>query len=244
MHRPGGEAVRTYVVEEQEIYRDLYTIILGKELTTRPIDVLAVSSGKNEDDWLGEVQQLNPDVLLMGVKKLEDVALEALKTARAACPGLGTVVLPVSYERKDATAARKMATWGNGGMALFLKQSLDAAEELCSIVLAVSRGQVVLDPAVAGFLFADIPSYPFLKQLTPRELEVLDLLASGYTNAAIANHTFTDVKTVENHINALYSKLLVEQDVTNKNPRIMAARAYLEATDGASRQRLPAGSTV
>jgi DNA-binding NarL/FixJ family response regulator len=80
-------------------------------------------------------------------------------------------------------------------MALFLKYSLDEIDHLCQTITAVSQGQVILDPPLASFMFAGKPENPFLKQLTTRELEILSLLSQGYTNAAIANALFIDIKT-------------------------------------------------
>lgn len=115
-------------------------------------------------------------------------------------------------------------------MALFLKQSLDQIEQLAGIILAASQGQVILDPALATFLFSEKTAYPFLTQLTSRESEILSLLAKGYTNAAIAQTLYIDVKTVEHHINSMYGKLRAEADFDNRHPRVSAARLYLEAT--------------
>ncbi|MFC1906768.1 response regulator transcription factor [Chloroflexota bacterium] len=66
-------------------------------------------------------------------------------------------------------------------------------------------------------------------QLTARESEILGLLSKGYTNSSIANALFIDVKTVEHHINSMYSKLKAGSDFNDKHPRVSAARLYLEA---------------
>ena len=103
-------------------------------------------------------------------------------------------------------------------MALFLKQSLDKIDQLCRTILAVSQGQVILDPPLATFMFAGKPECPFLKQLTTRELEILSLLSQGYTNSAIAETLFIDIKTVEHHLNSMYSKLKADPDYNYKAP--------------------------
>jgi len=72
--------------------------------------------------------------------------------------------------------------------------------------------------------------YPFLNQLTTREAEILSLLAKGYTNSAIAEALYIDIKTVEHHINSMYSKLRTSAEFNDKHPRVSAARIYLEAT--------------
>ena len=84
--------------------------------------------------------------------------------------------------------------------------------------------------ALSTFLFAGKPECPVLKQLTARELEILSLLAKGYTNGAIAESLYIDIKTVEHHINSMYSKLKSTADFNYKHSRVSAARLYLEAT--------------
>ena len=61
--------------------------------------------------------------------------------------------------------------------------------------------------------------------------EILDLLANGYTNAGIAKTLFLDIKTVEHHINSMYSKMKSIKDFAEKHPRVEAARIYLKATE-------------
>jgi DNA-binding NarL/FixJ family response regulator len=113
-------------------------------------------------------------------------------------------------------------------MALFLKQSLDKVDQLCQTIQAVYDGQVILDPPLATFMFAGKPECPFLKQLTTRELEILSLLSQGYTNSAIADTLFIDIKTVEHHLNSMYSKLKSDPDYNTKHLRVSVARLYLE----------------
>ena len=95
----------------------------------------------------------------------------------------------------------------------------------------MSRGHIVLDPALANFMFGAAPRHPFLEQLTGRELEILNLLARGYTNVAIAGALYIDVKTVEHHLNSLYGKLKADNDVHDRHMRVTAARLYLQEVE-------------
>jgi DNA-binding NarL/FixJ family response regulator len=67
-----------------------------------------------------------------------------------------------------------------------------------------------------------------LGRLTPRQREVLALIAEGYSNSAIAEHLVLARKSVENHINGLYRDLGMDPEDTNVNPRVRVARAYLQ----------------
>ena len=220
-----SEAVRLYIVEEQEIYREIYNYALPLQ---ENIDLLRVAANEEPGSLLPAVAESRPDILLLSVKKLDAAIIEELEQIRSDHPKLGMVILLVFYNSQDIDLLRRLALSGDGGMALFLKQSLDQIDQLYRTILAVSQGQVILDPPLATFMFAGKPECPFLKQLTTRELEILSLLSQGYTNSAIAETLYIDIKTVEHHLNSMYSKLKADPDYNSKHLRVSAARLYLE----------------
>ncbi len=219
------DTVNLYVIEEQEIYREIYNCVLPAhaELTIQKVSAHGEIGAMTRD-----VAELRPTVLLLSVKKLDINIIEELEQIRNDYPKMGIVILLVYYSSQDVELLRRLALSGESGMALFLKQSLDKVEQLCQTILAVSQGQVILDPPLATFMFAGKPECPFLKQLTTRELEILSLLSQGYTNSAIADTLYIDIKTVEHHLNSMYSKLKADPDYNAKHLRVSAARLYLE----------------
>jgi DNA-binding NarL/FixJ family response regulator len=225
MVRTKSETVSLYVVEEQEIYREIYSHILPLHAN---IDIRRVSANGESGLLSREVAELRPDVLLLSVKKLDIDIIEELEQVRNDYPEMGIVILLIYYSSRDAELLRRLALSGQSGMAFFLKQSLDKIAHLCQTIMAVSQGQVILDPPLATFIFAGKPECPFLKQLTMRELEILGLLSQGYTNSSIANTLYIDIKTVEHHLNSMYSKLKADPDYNTKHLRVSAARLYLE----------------
>ena len=220
------ENIRLYIVEEQEIYREMYQVVLP---TRANIEILRVTANGEKGSMAKSVAEANPDVLLLSVRKLDVNIIEELERIRNTNPGMGIVILIIFYSSQDIELLRRLALCGESGMALFLKQSLDKVEQLCRTIVAVSQGQVILDPPLATFMFAGKPECPFLKQLTTRELEILSLLSQGYTNSAIAETLFIDIKTVEHHLNSMYSKLKTDPDYNSKHLRVSAARLYLES---------------
>jgi DNA-binding NarL/FixJ family response regulator len=220
-----SENVSLLVVEEQEIYREIFNSVLPKN---NNIDVLRITSSGEKGSMIRAVAELSPQVMLLSIKKLDTSVIEELEKIRNTYPRMGIVILIVYYSSQDIELLRRLALCGESGMALFLKQSLDKIEQLARTVLAVSQGQVILDPPLATFMFAGKPECPFLKQLTTRELEILSLLSQGYTNSAIADTLFIDIKTVEHHLNSMYSKLKADPDYNTKHLRVSAARLYLE----------------
>jgi DNA-binding NarL/FixJ family response regulator len=221
----GLETISLAIIEEQEIYREMYRYVLPGKAS---IEIKKVSDYRSRGDIDTVVAETSPDVLLLSVKKLDINMIEELERVRTGHPGMGIIILIVFYSSQDIELLRKLALCGESGMALFLKQSLDKVEHLCRTITAVSQGQVILDPPLASFMFAGKPECPFLKQLTTRELEILSLLSQGYTNSAIADKLFIDIKTVEHHLNSMYSKLKADPDYNTKHLRVSAARLYLE----------------
>jgi len=225
MEQTSLKAVKLYVVEEQEIYRGIYKSVASSEV---PIELLQVSGNGGTRNFRHAAAEACPDVILISTKKLEAHVIEGLEQIRAGYPKIGIILLLGFCNPRDIELLRGLAMKGEGGIALFLKQSLDQVDQLCRTILAVSQGQVILDPPLATFMFAGKPECPFLKQLTARELEILSLLSQGYTNAAIAEALFIDIKTVEHHLNSTYSKLKADPGYNNRHLRVSAAKLYLE----------------
>jgi len=219
------KGVKLCAVEEQEIYREIYKVVLP----LKGIELLSVLNNGDVGTLQQAVSTFNPDVLLLGTRKIRGELVEELRKVRLDNPEIGLVLLLALYNNETLKQLRRLALSGRGGIALFLKQSLDRVEQLSGIVLAVSQGQVILDPTLATSLLAEKVEHPFLKQLTARELEILSLIARGYTNSAIAETLYIDIRTVEHHINSMYGKLRAEADFNDKHPRVSAARLYLEA---------------
>ena len=221
-----SDTISLYIVEEQEIYREMYQHVLPARGN---MEILRISASSDKGLMARSVTEANPNVLLLSVRKLDLSIIEELERIRSANPKMGIVILIVFYSSQDIELLRRLALCGESGMALFLKQSLDKVEQLCRTIVAVSQGQVILDPPLATFMFAGKPECPFLKQLTTRELEILSLLSQGYTNSSIADTLFIDIKTVEHHLNSMYSKLKTDPDYNTKHLRVSAARLYLES---------------
>lgn len=220
-----SETVRLFVIEEQEIYREVYRYLLPARAS---IEIAGIAEGGIPEFLANVIADAKPQVLLLSVKTLNSDLISELEIARNKFSRMGIVILINQYSSQDVDLLRRLAMSGGSGMALFMKQSLDKVDHLCQTIYAVSQGQVILDPPLATFLFAGKPESPFLNQLTTRELEILSLLSQGYTNASIANTLFIDIKTVEHHLNSMYSKLKSDPDYSARHLRVSAARLYLE----------------
>ncbi len=234
MEQIKSNLVRLYEMEEEEIYREFYRAILPSRV---PIELLEVSSSCNITTLRQGVSKFSPDVVLLGIKKLELDIIRELERIRMDYPKIGIILLLEVCSSQDIQLLRKLALIGNGGMALFVKQSLAQLDRLCKAIPAVSQGQVILDLPLAMFTFAEKQESQILKKFTPRELEILNLLAQGNTNAAIAQVLYIDVKTVEHHLNCMYAKFKEEPEFSGKHLRVSAAKLYLEAMEGFALKR-------
>jgi DNA-binding NarL/FixJ family response regulator len=218
--------VKLYIIEEQRIFNNIYKEVFS------PLNSVCLLGMTNNTDIVNvkaEIKSYDPDVLFVSIKRLDQKMVEDLKTIRGEFPNIGFVISFISYNAQNIIALRKLTSGSQTGLALLLKQSVDRAEQLCSVIRSVSEGQVILDSMVTDLIFSEREQGP-IKELTPRERRIIDLIAKGFTNSNIAATLFIDIRTVQHHINNIYSKLKEDPNFNTGHPRVSAARMYLETT--------------
>jgi len=183
------------------------------------------------------VGELSPDAVLTDIRMPPThttEGIEAAKRIRAEYPGVGVVVLSQYVEPEYAF---ELLADGVAGLGYLLKEKVREVDELVRALREVCRGGSALDPRVVEGLLArkQAESRSPLRGLTDRELEVLQQMATGRNNAAIARTLYMSERAVEKHISALFSKLDLPSE-TDSNRRVMAVLTFLEATGGASRR--------
>jgi DNA-binding NarL/FixJ family response regulator len=169
-----------------------------------------------------------PDAVIVDVRMPPTFTNEGIMAARrlrATTPGLGIIVLSQYVE--TGQAARLLADDGRG-VGYLLKDRVADLGTLADAIRRVASGGTVLDPEVVSRLMAARGDRETLGDLTPREREVLALMAEGHSNAAIGERLFIGHKTVETHIGTVFSKLdlLPDADVDR---RVRAVLTYLRA---------------
>ena len=192
------------------------------------VTVVGINREYGKCRFYEEVEMSRPDVLLVGIKQTSMNLINELEKVKSSYPEMGIIILLNQYTDMELDRLRKIVLSGSNGMALFMRLSLESLDYLVQTVSAVGEGQVILDPQLAASLFVAKSENRLLGQLTARELEILGLLSMGYTNSAIADELFIDIKTVEHHMNSIYGKLKTDPGYHAKHLRVSAARLYLE----------------
>ncbi|MFI7586193.1 response regulator [Spongisporangium articulatum] len=195
-------------------------------------DLEVVAAVGDLPELLAAVEEHSPDIVVTDVRMPPTNADEGIQAAsglRATHPGVGVVVLS---QYAEPAYASSLLEGGSSGRAYLLKHRVSEPGQLAEAVRTVAAGGSVIDPAVVEVLVAASgrsASSP-LASLTTREREVLDQIAQGKSNAAVAEALFLTERAVEKHINALFAKLglVAEPDI---NRRVKAVLLYLSARD-------------
>jgi DNA-binding NarL/FixJ family response regulator len=172
-----------------------------------------------------------PDVAVVDVRlppTFTDEGLRAVLTARRQVPGLPVLVLSQYVEQ---LYARELLADAGGGVGYLLKDRVGDVAEFVAAVRRVAGGGTAMDAEVIGQLLGR-QSAP-LSQLTAREREVLELIAEGRSNAAIAAALFVTEKAVGKHISSIFSKLALPPS-DDDNRRVRAVLAYLQSSPATS----------
>jgi DNA-binding NarL/FixJ family response regulator len=170
-----------------------------------------------------------PDVAVVDVRMpptFTDEGLRAAISAREQVPGLPILVLSQYVEQ---LYARELLSDKRGGVGYLLKDRVSDVAQFVDAVRRVAAGGTAMDPEVISQLLARREREEPVGSLTPREREVLGLMAEGRSNAAIAARMFVTEKAVSKHTNNIFSKLQLPPS-EDDNRRVLAVLAYLNDT--------------
>jgi len=188
--------------------------------------VAAVESGP---ELRRALVDLRPDVSVVDVRlppTFTDEGLQAALYARREIPGLPVLVLSQHVEQ---LYARELLADGAGGVGYLLKDRVLGADQFIDAVRRVAAGGTAMDPEVIAKLLTTKGANEPFGRLTPREREVLDLMAQGRSNAAIGQRLFLSESAIGKHTASIFAKLdLTPSDDDNR--RVLAVLAYLNQT--------------
>ena len=185
-----------------------------------------VSQAGNAEDLLRHVAMHKPDVAVVDIRMPPthtDEGLRAAREIRERFPDTGVLVLSQYVEPGYALDLLSESAEGVGYL---LKDRVSDVEEFASAVRRVSEGGSALDPAVVSQLVGRRRQDDPLDEITPREREVLELMAEGRSNQAIADRMFVTLRAVEKHVTSIFSKLGLPAS-TNDHRRVLAVLLFL-----------------
>ena len=177
------------------------------------------------DSLLAAIDETRPDLAVLDVRMpptFRDEGVRAAIELRRRHPKLGVLLLSQYVE---GTYAHELLSSGEGGMGYLLKDRVASLDELEDAVERVSQGGTVLDPQVVRELLSRRGDP--LESLTPREREVMTLMAEGRTHAGIPKQLYIGVGAVEKNVTSIFQKLNLEDSGTDHR-RVLAVLTWLQ----------------
>jgi DNA-binding NarL/FixJ family response regulator len=224
--------VRVVIAEDLFLLRDGLTRMLaahGLDVTAavdNGEDLLKALLGGTSGGAPGDPTGGPPDVAVVDVRlppTFTDEGLRAALTARRQIPGLPVLVLSQYVEQ---LYARELLAGGRGGIGYLLKDRVFDSHQFLDAVHRVAAGGTAMDPEVIARLLASNSGDTAIGALSPREREVLALMAEGRSNAAIAQRLVITERAIAKHTASIFLKLGL-QPSDDDNRRVLAVLAYL-----------------
>ncbi|GAA2905110.1 response regulator transcription factor [Streptosporangium fragile] len=217
-----NEPLRAVLGEDQVIVREGVTAMLERS------GVEVVASVPNAVELVRAAAEHKPDVVITDIQmppNLTDDGLQAARRIRAEQPGTPVIVLS---QFLDASFALDLVGDDPSGVGYLLKEKVASPQVLMDAVQRVVAGGSALDPDVIATLVSRRRTADPLDGLTPREREVLALMAEGHSNSGIAEKLVVTVPAVERHVTGIFLKLGLQQAESSQHRRVLAVLHYLK----------------
>ncbi|MCX4745794.1 response regulator transcription factor [Kitasatospora sp. NBC_01287] len=212
--------MRVVIAEDLFLLRDGLTRMLEAH------DMAVVAAVDTGPGLLAAVTEHRPDLAIVDVRlppTFTDEGLRAALAARQEQPGLPVLVLSQYVEQ---LYARELLSGGSGGIGYLLKDRVLDSAQFVDAVRRVADGATAMDPEVIARLLTHNAANSAVAALTPREREVLGLMAEGRSNAAIAQQLVITERAVAKHTSSIFLRLDL-QPSDDDNRRVLAVLAYL-----------------
>jgi DNA-binding NarL/FixJ family response regulator len=223
VNEQGRPATRVVVADDAALLREG----LAAGLVSEGFEV--VGRAGDVDGLLAAVERESPDVVIVDVRMPPTHTTEGLAAAhliRRRHPGTAILVLSQYVETRYAL---ELLRDDPAGIGYLLKDGVSRLEDLADSVRRVVAGGSVIDPEVVARLLGRPRRHSPLDELTPREREILALMAEGRSNQGIAERLGLELKTVEGHVGQVFGKLGLEP-AHEDHRRVLAVLTYLRVT--------------
>jgi DNA-binding NarL/FixJ family response regulator len=212
--------VRVVLAEDSVLLRE------GVARLLRDAGFDVVGQAANADELLLKVRSYSPDVAIVDIRMPPthtDEGLRAAQQIRERYPGTGVLVLS---QYAEPAYAMELLSESAEGVGYLLKDRVSDVNDFCAAVKRVAEGGSALDPTVVSQLVGRRRRDDPVSELTPRETEVLELMAEGRSNQAIGERLFITPRAVEKHVTSIFGKLGLAATAEDHR-RVLAVLAYL-----------------
>jgi DNA-binding NarL/FixJ family response regulator len=213
--------VRVVVGDDEPLVREGIVRVLERA------DFEVVAAVADADDVVRRVGALRPDVAVVDIRMprgMNENGLRAALTIRATHPDVGVLVLSQFLEDRYVV---ELVGDRPEGVGYLLKEKVSDIGVLSDAVHRIAAGGSALDSDVIALLVGRKRAAGPLDELTPRELDVLQLMAQGLSNRGIADRLVVSVAAVERHVSGIFNKLGLHQSDIGQHRRVLAVLAYL-----------------
>jgi len=200
-------SIKVLIADDHVFYREGVRAFLSNSP-----EISVVGEAGNGDEAIAKASELDPDVILMDLKMPGTNGIESTRHIHETNPKIGVLVLTMFDDDDSVFAAIRAGARG------YLLKDADK-DEVVRAIVAVERGEAIFSPAIAQRMIQYFTASPASRstskkpdefsELTEREQEILDLIAQGYNNAVIANKLSLSIKTVQNYVSSILTKLQV-----------------------------------
>jgi DNA-binding NarL/FixJ family response regulator len=213
--------VRAVIADDSALLRE------GLARLLEEAEIEVVGQARDADELMLKVRSYRPDVAIVDIRMPPthtDEGLRAAAEIREKHPGVGVLVLSQYLE---SGYALELLAESAEGVGYLLKDRVADVDEFCAAVRRVAEGGSALDPEVVSRLVGRRRRDDPLNELTPREREVLELMAEGRSNQAISERMFVTMRAVEKHVTSIFVKLGLPA-ASEDHRRVLAVLAFLK----------------
>jgi len=202
-------SIKVLIADDHVFYREGVRALLSSSP-----EITVVGEASSGDEAILRTAELKPDIILMDIKMSGMNGIDATRHIHESNPEIGVLVITMFDDDDSVFAAMRAGARG------YLLKDADK-DELVRAIVAVERGEAIFSPAIARRMIQYFTSSPASRlsdkknqpgefaELTERELEILDLIAQGHNNSVIANKLSLSIKTVQNYVSSILTKLQV-----------------------------------
>ena len=212
--------MRVVIADDSALVRSGLTALLAEQ------DTEVVGQVADAQALLALVREVKPDAAVVDIRMPPSYTTEGIAAAKEIRARHTAVAVLVLSQYAESAYATDLIEENPAGLGYLLKDGVASGSTLVDALRRLTAGECVVDPTLVRRMVARARRPNPLARLTPRELQVLELMAEGRTNAAIGDRLDMGTKTVETHISRVFAKLGLAEDVDGHR-RVLAVLTYL-----------------